>query len=356
MEQLSSLLDGTVTLCAQLGSSDASQAFAAKQHATAMAVIGTAIMSMEVAAHLASKVQQMERWSPEQKQQLLEVISIRAASAVGQASAGEALQISGRRPLQDFSLLMHYVVPSVWGSLNDCSKTVNSKVEILSRFATSIGLRCPSEPTYSAIVAIVDLVTGETNKTSEEKYQAFRAHKPRIKFCCDSVLSNARPHVVALPADPTVFLTGEWGREAYATELPGACPFGYGDFVAHWKSIPLRVTNIRAAPFAPIQRANASAMQMMGLMHHVLARASHQSNTSEHIPIQILRADSSEALVPNRSQALPHVSSAQQISSSSQQGQPILAIANEPHTSLAPPFAPPPHPPTCDPTREQAQS
>jgi len=340
MEQLPALLDGTVALCAQLGSSEASKQFSSKQFSTAMTVVGAApSMSLEVAGKLAQKIQQMDCWSGEQKEELLKEISNKAASVAGNEGAGESLYVTGRRPLQDFTHLRHYMVPSVLEMLQDASRTKHSKVEVLSQFACRLGLRCPSEPTYSAIVAIVDLVSGDIPISSEEKHRNFKACKPLVKVCCDNAPAHSKPYVAALPSDPTAFLTCEWGREVFADELPATCAISDAAFHAHWKSIPLRVTNIRASAFAPIERAATPAM-VMGLTQHVLARASHERG-HDIIPIQYLRPGSSEAPVPTMSHGAPHAYSAQQVSSSSREGQPMLAIANEPSgTSLAPQFTP----------------
>jgi len=265
MEQLPALLDGTVTLCAQLGSSDASKAFAAKQLSTAMALVGAAVnLSMEVAAQLVGKVQKMDCWSSEQKEELLKQISSKAVSQVGLASAGETLHVSGRRAMQDYCQLMHYVVPSVWEILQDASRTSSAKIDVLSDFATKLGLRCPSEPTYSAMMAIVEMVTGVPERSSEEAHQVFKGIKQRIKACCDNAPAHNKPYVAALPVDPNLFVAGAWGREVFATESPGQVPFPVHLFVAHWKRIPLRITNVRASPFCTHRAQTSQSFDALG--------------------------------------------------------------------------------------------
>ena len=294
------------------------------------------------AAMLAAKINLMNCWGAN-KDKLLEVVGQKASMQnVPNAAAGEQLFINGRRAIQDYTALPAYIIQSLWDFLAQATHSKAARIEAVTKFSSILGLRCPSEPTYCVIMAIVNMAAKEElDDDSAQKFESFRAHKHIIKKIVDSCeyVHVQGLRVLTLPLKVDNFLDSEWARAAFAAEPAGQCPFSARDFLLYFKSIPLRNTNTRSfSMFQPLQRASAPAV--MNLFSRFLAQAAHGQANVEQPRITFLPRGQNTLPAPL---ALPSSSPGVNFQSQTAESAPVqspqphvLAISDQVHPGALP--------------------
>lgn len=96
-----------------------------------------------------------------------------------------------RRGMQNFARIVEFLPTSLWNGLQT-SQSVERRVELLTRFMASLGLRCPSEPTLAVIMTVAGCLFGmNAGLTEEGKLDLLQVYKPRIR----KWLNQERPPV-----------------------------------------------------------------------------------------------------------------------------------------------------------------
>ena len=105
-----------------------------------------------------------------------------------------------RRGMQNFSRIAEFLPSSVWNGLQT-SQSVERRVELLTRFMASLGLRCPSEPTIAAITTLAGCIFGAPSGLTEDgKLDMLQAHKPRIRKWLNQEEKPPAEYLLELPA------------------------------------------------------------------------------------------------------------------------------------------------------------
>ena len=295
VQQLLQLLQGSETLTQTIQGTPAAQSFAAKQLETFEQLLQkVTCFDFGHAAMLASKLGETCVWEKDVASKLIETVTQKAATNLPNEAAGEALSI-GRRMNQDFTSLACYLTPSLLASLASKQFTMVGKAEIIGNFASKMGLQCPSEQTFAALVGIINVVSNDIPVTSAELHDRLRQLKPIIKGCCECKGNQDLPYIRDLPCDRSKFLDSNWGKIAFSNEQPVESWEDMPLYKRHWKLIPLRVTNFKAAvqpfqrlvhtPALPQQVQQNALMQFLWQAQARDARSSASSSSGD-IPMQ----------------------------------------------------------------------
>jgi hypothetical protein len=300
VQKLLHILEGSATLMQHIQSTPSAISFGAQQLQTFEQLLEQVpALEFSVAAQLASKISETKLWDEASTNKLLEIISKKAASAVPNVAAGECLNL-GRRVLQDYTALAHYLTPSVLNLLSARSTHMAAKAEILGNFASKLGLQCPNEQTFAAMVGILDVASNDFPVTSAERHDRLKHLKPLIKSACDQKAGPDMPYVVTLPSDRSLFMESPWFKSAFIEEKPLEEWAEMAMYIRHWKTVPLRVTNMKVA-YQPFQRlqphSNLLPEQIMQFLQH--ARMPRPASSSHGIDIQYL--------APYEPRALPNI-------------------------------------------------
>ena len=120
-------------------------------------------------------------------------------------------EVNTRRSYQDFVSLPYYLTPAWWNFLQTAGQR-EERVEQLSKLSGKLGLRCPSEATYGAIM-FLGCFLFSPHMNEKEKLKLLEEYKPKIKRWV-SGLPAAGPYVFELPQDPAQHHSG-WLRAAF---------------------------------------------------------------------------------------------------------------------------------------------
>ena len=88
--------------------------------------------------------------------------------------------IKERRGMQNFTRLHEFMPSAVWTQLQTTS-SVDKRVEAITRFAASLGLRCPSEGTLALLLTLSLCLFWQRSCSEQEKYDLLQRFKPKIK-------------------------------------------------------------------------------------------------------------------------------------------------------------------------------
>ena len=88
--------------------------------------------------------------------------------------------IKERRGMQNFTRLHEFMPSAVWTQLQTTS-SVDKRVEAITRFAASLGLRCPSEGTLALLLTLSVCLFWQRSCSEQEKYDLLQRFKPKIK-------------------------------------------------------------------------------------------------------------------------------------------------------------------------------
>ena len=88
-------------------------------------------------------------------------------------------EVNTRRSYQDFVSLPYYLTPAWWNFLQTAGQR-EERVEQLSKLSGKLGLRCPSEATYGAIM-FLGCFLFSPNMNEKEKSKLLEEYKPKIK-------------------------------------------------------------------------------------------------------------------------------------------------------------------------------
>ena len=130
----------------------------------------------------------------------------------------------GRRKIQDYHHVIDYLTPQVWYDLqgNDREKATNSLLGI----CWQLGLRCPSEQTYSVLYNLLSMSNPKRRATSTfEKYTELAELKKtwkRLRQIRHHENVNYFQYLEQLPADPET-LPAEYQVNAFTDSQPERC-------------------------------------------------------------------------------------------------------------------------------------
>ena len=166
-----------------------------------------------------------------------------------------------RRGMQNFSRIAEFLPPSVWNGIQT-TQSVERRVELLTRFMASLGLRCPSEPTLAAITTLTGCLFGApAGLTDDGKLDMLQANKPRVR----KWLNQERP-----PAEYLLELPATWQElpeevlaNVYSAEDVPKLPVGIdlSSINNSVRSFPLRRSRI----MVPQNASAASADPMLAV-------------------------------------------------------------------------------------------
>ena len=168
-----------------------------------------------------------------------------------------------RRGMQNFARIVEFLPTSLWNGLQT-SQSVERRVELLTRFMASLGLRCPSEPTLAVIMTVAGCLFGmNAGLTEEGKLDLLQVYKPRIR----KWLNQERPLVEYMLELPPRWqdLPQEVQEKVYAADdfpkLPAGIDLSTIDFAV--RSYPLRRSRSIAPP--PVAASSSSADPLLAV-------------------------------------------------------------------------------------------
>ena len=85
-----------------------------------------------------------------------------------------------RRGMQNFTSLHEFMPSEVWTQLQTTS-SLDKRVEAITRFAATLGLRCPSEGTLAVMLTLSACLFWQGHFSEQEKYDLLQRYKPKIK-------------------------------------------------------------------------------------------------------------------------------------------------------------------------------
>ena len=85
-----------------------------------------------------------------------------------------------RRGMQNFTSLHEFMPSEVWTQLQSTS-SLDKRVEAITRFAATLGLRCPSESTLAVMLTLSACLFWQGHFSEQEKYDLLQRYKPKIK-------------------------------------------------------------------------------------------------------------------------------------------------------------------------------
>ncbi|CAE7455838.1 unnamed protein product [Symbiodinium natans] len=179
--------------------------------------------------------------SEQQRRQLAQALP--TATAEGKPSKPSTKR--KRRDQQDFSYAFRYLTRSVWQQLQDPGLRDFKKLDVLSSYLASLGLRCPSEFT-AQVVTWYFLLYGSDHVPMND---ALAVHKQYLSVK-NALQKHARlcpklpdlPYVVALPSN-VGDLDHAWRDRVFAQEAPAAAPFDDEEFRLNAVGVPARMSN-----------------------------------------------------------------------------------------------------------------
>ena len=138
--------------------------------------------------------------------------------------------MADRRKAQNFGALPHYLTNEIWDALSAGTKEQNCN--LLLGHCWSLGLRCPSEGTFSTVYNILEATGRDTGRSrgAFERYEALSQLKKAWKKY--KAVRKADDHqygeyLLALPQDPRD-LPAEWYLQSFAHDLPVPSRFWVG--------------------------------------------------------------------------------------------------------------------------------
>lgn len=210
-------------------------------------------LTIEEGASILEQLQKMD-WDAQQLSALQAEVAARIS--------GGATAPNTRRQLQNFIHAEHYLTEKLWVKLlsqNGCNQGALSD---LVGHLIRLGLKLPSEKTYSKITAL--LVWPQRDDLSPgAKHQAYKQVKEFVKKHLSSSL-NGHPHlpyVQELPENPLNHDAG-WMSVAFATEERAMCPLDLAALAFLHSSIRERMS-----PCPPVCKADTgigSALAQLG--------------------------------------------------------------------------------------------
>ena len=85
-----------------------------------------------------------------------------------------------RRGMQNFTRLHEFIPSEVWTQLQTTS-SLDKRVEVITRCAANLGLRCPSEGTLAVMLTLSACLFWQGSYSEQEKYDLLQRFKPKIK-------------------------------------------------------------------------------------------------------------------------------------------------------------------------------
>ena len=139
----------------------------------------------EKAADLISSLDE-SIWNSEQLTLLKEGLS----QKIGESS-------KDRRPMQDFTNFPRYLNEEWWNRIQT-TQDPQQRLEMLTRFLGTLGLRCPNEQTVAAMVWYGIFAFRQHDATDVQKLEQLQAQKPRIKRWLQGQ-QNPAVYITSLP-------------------------------------------------------------------------------------------------------------------------------------------------------------
>lgn len=185
------LLGGSASLSAHMAAGPLLDEFAKQQmEAARVEVSKIKLLTLEQANNIAVKLKEVPFLTSADQQKLLECIIAKTVES------GPAENNDGRRcALQNYTCLSQYLTPNMWNAVANPSYSEQTKLDLLVKFSVQLGLRCPTEQTYAALLAIINLAPGSDPATApSDLYQQLQSVKMRTKKLLESQSSTEKPH------------------------------------------------------------------------------------------------------------------------------------------------------------------
>ena len=147
------LLGGSASLSAHMAAGPLLDEFAKQQmEAARVEVSKIKLLTLEQANNIAVKLKEVSFLTSANQQKLLECIIAKTVES------GPAENNDGRRcALQNYTCLSQYLTPNMWNAVANPSYSEQTKLDLLVKFSVQLGLRCPTEQTYAALLAIINI-------------------------------------------------------------------------------------------------------------------------------------------------------------------------------------------------------
>eukprot|EP00435_Cladocopium_sp_Y103_P009296 s2248_g2.t1 len=150
--------------------------------------------------------------------------------------------MADRRKSQNFGALPHFLTDEIWNALNAGSREEN--INRLLAHSWSLGLRCPSEGTFSTIYNIVEAVGRDPGRSrgAFERYEAISQLKKswrQYKIVRRHEDFQYQEYLLVLPSDPRD-LPAEYYLAAFVTDLPVPSRLDMNNFLMAVGSTRLR--------------------------------------------------------------------------------------------------------------------
>ena len=156
---------------------------------------------------------------------------------------------TSRQTMQDYTNVILYLPKSIWEQLMNADLTFQAKANLLGVFATTLGMRTPSEATSQMMTALLLACPGgrelelKCSLSPVQLHELFLLVKKELRSSVAAAgTSDALPHVEKLPTNPAQMDT-RWLQRALGAEPVGQCPLNLSQVAARAVTIPMRNTN-----------------------------------------------------------------------------------------------------------------
>ena len=170
------------------------------------------------------------------------------AMAVQNGLAARCAAIS-RQAMQDYTNVILYLPARIWEQLMNSDLTFQAKANLVGTFATSLGLRNPSESTSQMVTSLLLACPGgrdlelKRSLAPQQLYELFLLVKKELRSTVAAAPpSDGLPHVDKLPTNPEQ-MDARWLQHALGQEPVGRCPLTLSQVAARAVTIPMRNTN-----------------------------------------------------------------------------------------------------------------
>ena len=156
---------------------------------------------------------------------------------------------TSRQTMQDYTNVILYLPKSIWEQLMNADLTFQAKANLLGVFATTLGMKTPSEATSQMMTALLLACPGgrelelKCSLSPVQLHELFLLVKKELRSSVAAAgTSDALPHVEKLPTNPAQ-MDPRWLQRALGAEPVGQCPLNLSQVAARAVTIPMRNTN-----------------------------------------------------------------------------------------------------------------
>ena len=249
------------------------------------------VLNVREATDILNSLATMAFLSEDEKMQLSDVIVEKVNQAPHAEAAPKTTANGGKKDLQDYVALVHYMTEDMWIDLQSDERSASWKMNALLDHCVKLGLRNPSEPSMQCLTAVY-LLTAEraalANMTPQTRLTTLQALKTKLRSIVQHQ-GNHGPHVCKLPVMATEFqseFSVLW-KAALAEKMPVASKFSLADLTECMRMIPMRRSRGDAKGHQPIQLDVSAAGSHAAQFATSIMQQMKQMQDMQHVTLQM---------------------------------------------------------------------